>query len=171
MLTPIMSNIYDNNQYYYANPIYPTQQFQQPYYSCPINNITMQPVSPEAYNPYLTVPPKTEVTNPIYYRPDDQESAPNSKQARSASKQKRQNITMTSEEQKILKERAAAAKMTVSGFVVKYCVYGQDSSGCDRAADLAQHLAAMSNAINVLEDGEVKKILEKEILGIWRILR
>lgn len=123
------------------------------------------------YNPYLAASTSPEATDPIYYQPDKPVSEPQQKKAKSTSKQKRQNITMTQEEQIILKERAAAAKMTVSGYVVKQCVYGQDSSGCDRAADLAQHLATMSNAINVLEDSEVKKIIEKEILAIWRILR
>ena len=170
MLTPIMSNVYDNNpyQYYYAYPAYPIQQFQQPYNPDTMNNIAMQP---ETYNPYLIASHDPEVSNPIHDQPDHQISVPKQRKVKSTSKQKRQNITMTPEEQKILKERASAAKMTVSGYVVKQCVYGQYGTGCDRAADLAQHLSAMSNAVNALEDSEVKKIIEKEILALWRILR
>ena len=93
-----------------------------------------------------------------------------SSKAKASSAMKKQNISLTVQEKQELKQRARSANMSISDYIRKRCIYDSDKAEIDHAADILQHVAKVSDYVDLIEDQELKKALTKEVMAIWRFL-
>lgn len=167
------------NNYQFPMPYFPNQapppqympQYIQPTYENPFPNFQSQNqihFDPDTVKDRLDsmVSPSNDNTSTQQTIPKDE---PKNKSGSNAKTTKRVNISLAYEEHSKLKLLAKENHMTVSDYIRKTCLHN-NTGPVDNASDILEHVATLSNCINLLEASEIKNKMKDEAQQLWRYL-